>query len=136
MTLLEAVILLIVLAITSILVYSFILLRKLYNLEESYKSLEFKYNKTYKTLSSIRVRHGQAWEKWIPMSKKFQEEVGPREKAVFMGQPIDFVHFGDEYISFIEVKTGEAKLNTKQRKIRDMVKDKKIRWIEMNDEIN
>jgi len=52
----------------------------------------------------------------------------------FLGTPIDFIAFpglatGEpEEIVLVEVKSGKAQLSTKERKIRDLVKKKKVRW--------
>ena len=61
----------------------------------------------------------------------------------FLGNPIDFVGFKGidnknekVEIKFIEVKTDTSSLSTKQRKIRDAVKDKRIEWVEVRIETN
>ena len=48
-----------------------------------------------------------------------------------MGKPIDYVSFGDDEITFIEVKSGNAQLSTKQRHIRDLVNQKLVSWKEV-----
>ena len=61
----------------------------------------------------------------------------------FLGYPIDFVGFKGLdnknekiEIKFIEVKTDKGNLSTKQRKIRDAVKDKRIEWVEVRIKTN
>ena len=55
----------------------------------------------------------------------------------FLGNPIDFIGFKgldqDEEIEikFIEVKSGKSQLTSKQRKIRDAVRAKRIEWVEV-----
>lgn len=55
----------------------------------------------------------------------------------FLGNPVDFVGFkgldnDDEIeIKFIEVKSGNSKLNSNQRRIRDAIKEKRIEWVEV-----
>ena len=46
--------------------------------------------------------------------------------------PIDYVSFGQDEITFIEVKSGNSQLSSKQRKIRDQVKNGKIKWKEID----
>lgn len=52
----------------------------------------------------------------------------------FMAEPIDVIAFNGvaqnrvDGITFMEVKTGGARLNRHQKQIRDAVKDKKVRW--------
>ena len=54
----------------------------------------------------------------------------------FLGKPVDLIVFEglDEKdireIVFVEVKSGDSDLNTVQRKIRDAVKDGRVRWDE------
>jgi len=54
----------------------------------------------------------------------------------FVGKPIDFIVFKgmDEKnineVVFVEVKSGKAKLSTSERKLRDAIKDKKVKWVE------
>jgi len=45
--------------------------------------------------------------------------------------PIDGISFDDDSIKFIEIKTGTSQLNKKQRKIRDLIKNKKVEWHEL-----
>ena len=60
----------------------------------------------------------------------------------FLGNPIDFIGFKgidtdeDVEIQFIEVKTGKSSLSSKQRRIRDAIKAKKVDWVEVRIETN
>jgi predicted Holliday junction resolvase-like endonuclease len=76
---------------------------------------------------SSEVRIGNIAEKLAPFLDDF--EFDP-EKCIFLGQPIDYISFGEDEITFIEVKSGKSQLNTKQRHIRDLVKAKHISWKE------
>jgi len=57
-------------------------------------------------------------------------------EARFIGKPIDFIVFKgmDEKnineVVFVEVKSGKASLSTHERKLRDVIKDKKVSWKE------
>lgn len=95
--------------------------------------LNKKLTKITNTLASIRVKHGQTWENFVPLMAKFEKILGPKGNAIFLGQPIDLVYFNDNEIVFVEVKTGNSRLSTRQRHIRNLVKDRKIRWAEVND---
>ena len=53
------------------------------------------------------------------------------EQCSFLGKPIDYISFGDNEITFIEVKSGNAKLNQRQRQIKDLVDKKMISWKEV-----
>ena len=48
-----------------------------------------------------------------------------------MGKPIDYISFGPNNITFIEIKSGKSQLNTKQRQIRDQILNKMVAWKEV-----
>ena len=66
---------------------------------------------------SSEVRTGQMVEKMLPFTKDFKHN--PRQ-AQFLGNPIDYIVFGDECITFVEVKTGKARLSQTQQKIKKL----------------
>ncbi len=86
-------------------------------------------------LASVRVKHGQAWEVFLPLMEVFEEELGDRNEAVFLGQPIDLIYFKQDEIVFAEVKTGNSRLSQRQRNIKKLVQEGKIRWAEVNDDL-
>ncbi len=81
----------------------------------------------------LRVRGGHVAEALAPLAKPFPVDVGkPGTTTVFLGQPIDYLHFDpDEGISFIEIKSGAARLNDVQRRLRERVDEGSVRWYEM-----
>ena len=97
------------------------------------------------------------WEEQIPEIKKdsiersraslggqFSEQLAPYlpnfkykpTECKFLGKPVDLIVFDglDEKevreIIFVEIKSGSSELNTTQRKIRDAVKEGRIKWDE------
>ncbi len=54
----------------------------------------------------------------------------------FIGKPIDLIVFKGldkkepSEVIFVEIKSGESKLSTVERKLRDIIKDKKVSWTE------
>ncbi len=78
------------------------------------------------------------------LSGQFSEQLAPYlpnfpwtpSEARFIGKPIDFIVFkgmDEKEISevvFVEVKSGKSTLSTHERKLRDVVKNKKISWHE------
>jgi len=90
-------------------------------------------NKTSE-LASVRVKHGQAWEVFLPLMSRFEDKLGDKNDAIFLGQPIDLIYFKDDEIIFVEVKTGNSRLSKKQRRVRDLVKSGRVRWEEVNDD--
>ena len=116
------------------------------NLEKSYSELETDYIKNKNDLEnqifeiseqkkkvtsqkkSSEVRLGHIAETLAPFLDQF--EFDP-ETCVFLGKPIDYISFGDDEITLIEVKSGKSQLNSKQRHIRDQVKAKLVSWKEV-----
>jgi predicted Holliday junction resolvase-like endonuclease len=77
---------------------------------------------------SSEVRLGHIAETLAPFLDQFDFEP---EQCSFLGQPIDYISFGENEITFIEVKSGKSQLNSKQRNIRDLVKNKFVSWKEI-----
>ncbi len=82
---------------------------------------------------SRAVLAGQFSEQLAPYLPDFPFK--PTETR-FIGKPIDFLVFHgmdekniDEVI-FVEVKSGKANLSTHERKLKDVIKEKKVRWAE------
>ena len=94
------------------------------------ESLEQEIDSRKKILSqkkSSEVRIGNIAEKMAPFLDDF--EFDP-ETCIFLGQPIDYLSFGDDGVTFIEVKSGKSQLSSKQRHIRDLIKAKQVSWKE------
>lgn len=72
---------------------------------------------------------GQIAEVLAPLLDNFPIKYEERKDLVFLGMPIDFIHFGEDKILFIEIKSGKAVLSGKQRKIKKLIDDKKIEFI-------
>jgi predicted Holliday junction resolvase-like endonuclease len=79
------------------------------------------------------VKLGRISETLAPFLDTFPVDVEkPGTTTVFLGQPVDYVHFDpDEGIVFIEVKSGDAKLTKTQRALRDRIKEGKVLWKEV-----
>ena len=77
---------------------------------------------------SSEVRLGHIAETLAPFLDQFDFEP---EQCTFLGQPIDYISFGDDEITFVEIKSGNSQLSKKQRHIRDLVKSKFINWKEI-----
>ena len=108
-------------------------------------------------VSSGSMQRDKYWEEEIPGIKKdsiersraslggqFSEQLAPYlpnfkykpTECKFLGKPVDLIVFEglDEKevkeIVFVEVKSGGSELNGVQRKIRDTVKEGRVRWEE------
>jgi len=77
---------------------------------------------------SLYVKHGKTWENFAPFMENYP---GEKENSVFLGSPVDFISFDDDSVKFIEVKTGTSKLNNKQKKVRELIENRKVEWYEV-----
>lgn len=74
---------------------------------------------------SERVRLGQVSENIIPFLSSFPYDP-KRVRGLF--NPVDLLVFNDDEIIFVEVKTGDAKLTEKQRNIKRLIEEGKVRF--------
>jgi len=83
---------------------------------------------------SLAVTIGKVTEHFIPYLPDFS--YNPKD-ARFIGSPIDFIVFDGlndgevKNIVFIEFKTGDSTLSTRERRIRDAVQSGKVLWKEL-----
>lgn len=84
---------------------------------------------------SRSVLGGLISEQVAPFLSDFPKDLKASE-ARFIGKPIDFIIFKgmDEQdiseVVFVEIKSGNSQLNTNQRKLRDAINEKRVRWHE------
>jgi predicted Holliday junction resolvase-like endonuclease len=96
---------------------------KLSNFQKQLEELQFAHR-------SQSVKHGKNWEHFVPFMKNF-EEIANKDNFVFIGMPIDGIAFDEDAIKFIEIKTGKGQLSAKQRQVRDLIKEGKVKWVEL-----
>ena len=94
----------------------------LFSAHLKYNKLNSAYRKLLSQKKQSEIRVGQIAEHFVPLFKY------NRKQARFLASPIDFIIFEEDEIIFMEVKTGKSQLNRNQRRIRDQVNNKKIRW--------
>ena len=104
------------------------LLLDISNLEFSLSEETEERKKILSQKKSSEVRLGTIAETLAPFLDQF--EFDPEECA-FLGKPIDYISFGKEEVTLIEVKSGNSQLNKNQRRIRDLVKNGKVIWKEV-----
>ena len=92
------------------------------------KHLEASYSKLLSQKKSSEVVTGQITEKLVPFLDEFNHN--PRD-ATFCGNPIDYVIFGPEEITILEIKTGNARLTKKQEHIKSLVQNGDVVWEEI-----
>ena len=77
---------------------------------------------------SQSTRYGQLSEQFMPFLDDYP---GDPKQFRFLGSPIDGVGFEEDKILLTEFKVADSQLTTRQRKIRDMVKDNKVEFVEV-----
>ncbi len=102
---------------------SAVIVWRLYKQSEQLKS---ELNKSQSQFKSICIKHGQRVEQLLPCSKQF-----PEGKFLFLGQPIDGIIFGEDSISFIEIKTGHSQLNGNQKRVKKQIEEGRIEFKEL-----
>jgi predicted Holliday junction resolvase-like endonuclease len=86
---------------------------------------------------SHAVISGRVYEQLLPYLPGFP--FAPRDVR-FLGSPVDLVVFDGmdagqlKRVVFIEVKTGQAGLTSRERQLRDVVRTGKVEWLEIRKE--
>ena len=81
-----------------------------------------------KKVTSLAVNHGFIAEQWFPVSlfntfKNYEMH--------YFGKPIDYIAFGPDEIVFIELKTGESYMSSKQRNIKQQIEQGRVKFVEI-----
>ena len=85
------------------------------------------------------VTWGKAIEHFVPFLGDFPV---PVESCTFLGMPIDYVAFTDTgsktkcKVHFVEVKSGNAMLLSKQKNIKKAIEEGRVEWHEVSVESN
>jgi hypothetical protein len=61
-----------------------------------------------------------------PLHQIREDDRAVQHNFRFIGSPVDGVQFEEDKLVIVEFKTGDSRLTTKQRKIRDLVKKGKV----------
>ena len=93
--------------------------------EAEFHALKETHDRFMSEKKSKEVRLGAIAETLTPFLEGFP--YNPK-KLRSLGSPIDYIAFEDDEIVLIEVKSGNAQLGSNQRKIRDLVKEGKVRF--------
>ncbi len=77
---------------------------------------------------SQSTRYGQIAEQFVPLSAAWPWD----PKAFrFLGSPVDGVQFTDDAVYIVEIKTAGSRLNSQQRRIRELVESGRVAWREV-----
>ncbi len=77
---------------------------------------------------SLSTTYGKIFEQIVPFSKRFSFE--PKNFR-FIGDPIDGLAFTDNEVVFCEIKLNKSALSKRQKRIKELVQKKKVRWQEI-----
>lgn len=78
--------------------------------------------------NSQSVKYGKTMEQFLPFSENFPFS---KQDFRFIGSPIDGIAFEQDKIVFVEFKSAGAQLSEKQKRIKELVKEKRIEWFEL-----
>lgn len=76
------------------------------------------------------VKRGLLGEALAPLLEIFPVDVEkPGTTTLFVGQPVDYLYFDpDQGVTFVEIKSGGARLSAKQEQLRALVEAGHVRW--------
>jgi len=106
----------------------FILVIIMYILIRSNVSLRNRVQEIASSKQSLATKYGKMSEQFMPFMKDYPYDP---ENFRFLGTPVDGVQFQDDKVVFVEFKTSNSKLSEKQKKIRDLIQNKKVDWDEV-----
>ena len=82
-------------------------------------------------LQGARVDRGLIAEQFAPFTKKFDELGWDLQEFKFLGRPVDGVQFQDDEVIIVEFKTGSAQMTPRQRNIKKLIAEGKVRFEEI-----
>jgi predicted Holliday junction resolvase-like endonuclease len=77
---------------------------------------------------SLSTKYGRMSEQFMPVLELYPYD---RQRFRFIGSPVDGVQFNDDSIVFVEFKAADSKLTPDQKRIRQLVEDKKVGFKEI-----
>ena len=89
--------------------------------------------KTTSDKISLSTKYGQISEEFFPLEQSYPYN---SKDFKFLGNPIDGIQFNEDKIILIEFKTNSSKLSTKQRHIRNLIKNKQVEFELIEAKIN
>jgi predicted Holliday junction resolvase-like endonuclease len=107
---------------------AFILFFIVLHLFKENKLLKEEMAKLQHSKKSVEVRHGKTWEEFVPFLNDFPYT---KENFKFIGMPIDGIAFEEDKIAFVEIKTGKSRMSEKQRRVKELVQNKKVEFKEL-----
>ena len=72
---------------------------------------------------SLSTKYGKMTEQFLPLVSTYPYDPS---NFRFLGSPIDGVQFEDDKVVLVEFKTAGGKMTTRQKKIRELVRNRKV----------
>ncbi len=82
-------------------------------------------------LKGEQIKKGLLAEQLLPFAKQFPFKP---ENFRFLGSPIDGIAFEENCIYFCEFKLKNARLSEREKHIKELVKNRKVAWLEFSAE--
>lgn len=76
---------------------------------------------------SLSTTYGRITEQWAPFMEGYPHDP---QRFRFLGSPVDGVQFADDRVVFVEFKTNTSRLTPEQQRIRQLVEEKRVEWLE------
>lgn len=76
---------------------------------------------------SLATTYGKITEQFAPFMADYPYDP---QRFRFIGTPIDGIQFNDDEIVFVEIKASNSRLSPLQARIRNLIEEKRIRWLE------
>jgi len=77
---------------------------------------------------SLSSKYGKMTEQFMPFMKDYPYD---SQRFRFIGTPVDGVQFEDDRIVFVEFKSAGGRLSPPQKRIKELVDDKKVEFREV-----
>lgn len=76
---------------------------------------------------SLATTYGRITEQWAPFMAGYPHD--PR-RFRFLGSPVDGIQFEEDRIVFVEFKANQSRLTPGEQRIRQLVEEKRVEWLE------
>ncbi len=99
-----------------------------YYLIKTNRSLRMNINELVSMKQSLSTKYGKMTEQFMPFLNIYPYD---EQNFRFIGSPIDGIQFEYDKVIFIEFKASNSALTSKQRNIKDLIKNKKVEFEEI-----
>lgn len=76
---------------------------------------------------SLATTYGRITEQWAPFMTDYPHDP---QQFRFLGSPVDGVQFDEDKVVFVEFKTNQSRLSPTQERIKRLVQEGRVEWLE------